>query len=344
MKRQKEIIALLVIVALLFFLITYALSIGVFYVSYQQTMDTLIDIFKGNADNSIVSDLIHYLRLPRFALALLIGSGLAVSGCVMQAVLRNPLADPYLLGISSGAGLGAVIAIALGTTTFLGFDCVGLFAFSGAMAVTIFILIISIRFAKKNTLAILLTGIACNAVCVAIISFIMIIYADAEGIQNITFWLMGSLLNNDWENIKYLALLVIPVSVFFCTRYRILNLMLLGDEAALTLGHNLMLARNLYILLCAVLVSAIVYNAGIIGFVGLIIPHITRLLTGNNHLRLLPLSALLGAVFLTWADAMSKIIVVGSEIPIGIIVSLFGTPIFIYLLLNKKYGYGKKYE
>lgn len=342
MKKLRQVIIYIGGCALFFLLITYALSLGTIQINYPDTLNILANFINNNSDNTdILSDVIYYLRLPRFIMALIIGSGLAVCGTVMQAVMKNPLADPYLLGISSGAGLGAVLAIICGATDFAGFDCIGFFAFSGALLVTFGILLISIYFGRSNSLSILLAGMAFNAVCSALISFIITVYADTEGIQNITFWLMGSLLNSDWQNLKYLLFTVLFISVFFCTRYRILNLMLLSDEASLTLGHDLIKSRRLYILLCALVIAIIVYNAGIIGFVGLIIPHIARLLTGNNHLKLLPVSAVIGAAFLAWSDVLSRIIINGSEIPIGIIVSLFGAPVFIYLLTNKKYGYGK---
>lgn len=341
MNNFKQAVFYLSMLFALCFLITYALSLGTVTISYTDTLVTLNDILRNDLQNTINTDVICYLRLPRFILALTVGSGLAVCGTVMQAVMKNPLADPYLLGIASGAGLGAVVAIILGFSDLAGFDCVGLFAFGGAIIVTACIILVSVYYGKSNSLTVLLSGMAFNAVCSAIISLILAIYGDTESIQSVTFWLMGSLLNNEWSNIKYLFLAVAVISIFFFTRYRILNLMHLGDDVALTLGHDLSSSRRLYIFLCALVVGLIVYNAGIIGFIGLIIPHIARLLTGNDHLKLLPVSAIIGAAFLVWADVLSRTIISGSEIPIGIIAALFGAPVFIYLLVNKKYGYGK---
>lgn len=327
--------------AVLFIVITYSLSLGTIKINYTDTLIILKNIVQQNLNNNILEDVIYYLRLPRFIMALIIGCGLAVTGTVMQAVMKNPLADPYLLGISSGAGLGAILAIILGITTVYGLDCVGLFAFCGAIATTIFILLVSAYCGKSNTLTILLSGMAINAVCSALISLSISVYADTEKIQSVTYWLMGSLLNANWQSISYLLVVVGGLTIFFLTRRRILNLMLLGDDVSITLGHNLSKSRQLYIMLCALIVGFIVYNSGIIGFVGLVVPHIGRLLVGNNHYKLLPLSAVLGAAVLAWADVISRIVIDGAEVPIGIVVAVLGSPVFVYLLLNRRYGYGK---
>ena len=339
MKRKSNLFWVVGSTIFLLWAITYSLSMGIVEISYQETLDILK--FWQPQEASLAADTINYLRMPRFVLALIIGWGLALTGTVMQAIMKNPLADPYLLGISSGAGLGAVIAIVLGLENVAGFDCVGIFAFLGAMGITVCILAISAWNGKSGALSVLLSGMALNAICAAIMSFIIAVYASAEGIQSITFWLMGILLNASWDRISFLFIIVAIISIFFFSRYRILNLMLLGDEVSVTLGQDLSQARRLYILLCAVIVGFVVYNAGMIGFIGLIIPHIVRLVVGNNHLYLLPLSSLCGAMFLAWSDVLSRVVIEGSEIPIGVIVSLLGSPIFVSLLMSKKYGYGK---
>ena len=324
------------------FLLIFIISCGTVEISLSKTTSSILDFIKGIASYDIETDVIYYLRLPRLILAAIIGCGLSVTGCVMQAVMKNPLADPYLLGISSGAGLGAVIAIILGFTNFWQFDAVGCFAFIGAMAVSCFIVLLSLRFSKAGNTVILLSGMALNAVCAACISLIISVYADAERIQNVTFWLMGSLQNANWNSLILLGLVAICTSLYFAKNARMLNLMLLGDEASITLGYNLAKARRLYIMLCALVVALIVYNSGIIGFVGLVVPHIARLFCGSNYKKVIPLSAFLGIIFVTAADVLSRIIIDGTEIPIGIMVSVIGAPVFIYLLLSKKHGYSKK--
>lgn len=324
-------------------ILVYLLGQGTIEIGCRKTCQILADIIQGTmSDTDILADVIYYLRLPRFALAVLIGSGLAVSGCVMQAVMKNPLADPYLLGISSGAGLGAVLAIILGLTSVMGFDSIGFFAFIGALAVTVCIILIAFCFGSANTVTILLSGMAFNAVSAACISLIISVYADAERIQSVTFWLMGSLQNAKWENIYVLAIVVFCLLFYFYKNSRILNLMLFGDEAAITLGYDLAKIRMVYVFLCAVMVGLIVYNSGIIGFIGLVVPHIVRLIYGSNYKQILPNCALTGAVFMVLADVVSRIAREGSEVPIGIVVSVIGAPVFVYLLLSKNYGYNKK--
>ncbi len=320
----------------------YVLGKGTINISFLKTVTLLQQIIMGNISNDIMQDVIYYLRLPRLILAAVIGCGLCVSGCVMQAVMRNPLADPYLLGISSGAGLGAVAAIVLGFSSIGGFDSIGFFAFIGSLIVTFSIISLSIWFNKTNTSSILLLGMALNAICSAVLSIIITVYADAERIQSVTFWLMGSMQNALWKNIVVLSFVVGPITLFFIKNSRILNLMLLGDDLSVTLGYNLANVRRFYIFLCAVIVGFVVYNSGIIGFVGLIIPHIARLLFGGNNKYVLPFCASAGAVFLAGADVLSRIVVEGTEVPIGIIVAVIGAPVFVYLLISKKYGYNRK--
>lgn len=322
--------------------LNFTIGMGTISIGFQRTAQLLWQIIQGTAAGNILADVIYYLRLPRLVLAAVVGYGLSITGCVMQAVMRNSLADPYLLGISSGAGLGAVVAIILGFTSVAGFDAIGCFAFLGALAVTVFIALLSLRFGKSGTTAILLSGMALNAVCAAGISLLISIYADAERIQSVTFWLMGSLQTAAWQKTGMLLAVVFFVSLYFVKNSRILNLMLLGDEASVTLGYDLSKMRRIYILLCALVVGLVVYNCGIIGFVGLVIPHIARLLCGGNYKRVLPMSAVLGILFMVCADAISRTIMEGSEVPIGVVVSVIGAPVFIYLLISKNYGYGKR--
>ena len=330
------------VAVVLLLLLIYILSKGTIQISYIDTANLLLDMIQGKSLDSLLGDVIYYLRLPRFLLALLIGAGLAITGAVMQAVMQNSLADPYLLGISSGAGLGAVISIVLGFTNIFGFDSVGFFAFLGAILVTLFIVLISALFGKTNTTTILLSGMALNAICGACISLLISVFADAERIQNVTFWLMGSLQNADWSNISVLAIVVIPTSIYFIKNTRMLNLMLLGDNVAVTLGYQISGARIKFIVLCSVVVGLVVYNSGIIGFVGLLVPHIARLLYGDNYKYILLKSVSIGALFVAVADVISRVAIDGSEIPIGIVVSVIGAPIFVYLLISRNYGFNKR--
>ena len=289
----------------------------------------------------VLHDIVWYVRLPRVIMAVGVGMSLAVSGCVMQAIVRNPLADPYILGISSGATLGATVAALLGVVSVFGTNAMGICAFIGAFAVSLLVQLVSNIGGRSNSIRLLLAGAALSSVCSAISNFIVYIAKDRQGMQTISFWLMGSLAGAKWENIVFILPIIIVITLFFISQSRILNLMLLGDDVAITLGTNLLRYRHLYLVLSALMIGLAVYCTGMIGFVGLMIPHVIRMLFGTDHKRLLPLSALLGSIFLIWADVACRIIIPRSELPLGILVSAIGAPSFVYLLLRKSYGFGE---
>ena len=283
---------------------------------------------------------VWYLRLPRLILAAGIGGGLAVCGVVMQAVVKNPLADPYVLGISSGASLGATLAIMAGVGAALGENSIGVMAFLGAFGVSILVVTLANVGGRASSVKLLLAGMAVSSVCGAFSNFIVYTAHDREGMQTVTYWLMGSMAGADWERDAAVLLVAALGTLFFWTQHRNLNLMLLGDESAITLGTDLHRWRQLYLLVSAAMVGFAVYAAGMIGFVGLVVPHVMRMLFGTDHKKLIPLCALSGAVFLVWADVACRVIIPGTELPIGILTSMIGAPCFIYLMARKKYGFG----
>lgn len=260
----------------------------------------------GVESGSISSDVVQYLRLPHFVLAFAVGWGLALCGTVMQAVMRNPLADPYLLGISSGAGLGAVIAMALGADAYLGVHGVSMCAFLGAVGISLAILFVASAAGKGDSLTLLLVGFAMNALCSAALSFIIQAMADTHKTKSVQFWLMGNIMADSWTDIGILAGIIAAGSIFFMEQRRILDLMLIGDELSLSMGRNLAVYRKIYILVVAVLVGSIVYVAGMVGFIGLIIPHMVRMAAGSGHKSLIPLAGLAGGCFLAWADVLGR--------------------------------------
>lgn len=283
---------------------------------------------------------VWYLRLPRLLMAAGIGMALAVCGVVMQAIVKNPLADPYVLGISSGASLGATLAIMLGVGAALGENSIGIMAFLGAFAVSLLVVGLANMGGRANSVKLLLAGMAVSSVCSAFSNFIVYIAHDRDGMQTVTYWMMGSMAGATWERDAAVLLVALLGAGFFWTQHRNLNLMLLGDESAITLGTDLHRWRQLYLLVSAAMVGFAVYAAGMIGFVGLIIPHVVRMLFGTDHKKLIPLCALAGAVFLVWADVACRVLIKGTELPIGILTSMIGAPCFIYLMARKKYGFG----
>ncbi len=327
----------------LLFSMVWALGIGSVHISYSQIINTLQQLWGSaytSVDYSPVFDIVVFLRLPRILLAATVGASLAVCGVVMQAIVKNPLADPYVIGISAGASLGATLAIMLGVGIAWGENFIGMAAFIGAFVISMIVVGIANIGGRANSIKLLLAGMSFSAICSSFSGFIVYFANNKEGIQSITYWLMGSLAGAKWEQLAFIIPIVFSIIIFFTTQSRILDLMLLGDDTAITLGRNLHQYRQFYLLLSSLLVGLAVYTSGMIGFVGLIIPHIVRMFCGTSHKNLLPINALAGAIFLVFADALCRSIIPRTEIPIGILVSLLGAPTFMYLMIKRSYGFG----
>ena len=346
--RSKEIsvaLVMLLLAVLLVLAFLWALSIGTVKLSFVQIYEGIVNQFTSGiaietAGQGPLHDIIWLLRLPRLVLAALVGMGLSVCGVIMQAVVKNPLADPYILGISSGASLGATAAILLGIGVALGENFVGIAAFIGAFAMSLGVLFISNLGGRSNSIKLLLGGMALSAVCGAFSSFIVYFANNKEGMQTIAYWMMGSFAGAKWETLAVIGPIVLLAVLFLWTQSRMLNLMLLGDESALTLGTDLHIYRQIYLLVSSLIVGFVVYSAGMIGFVGLVVPHVIRMLVGTDHKKLIPVSAMTGAVFLVIADGLCRVIIPRTELPIGILISLIGAPCFVYLMIKKTYGFG----
>ncbi len=316
-------------------------------VSYSIILNKLFGLSLGDPsqiNNLSTYNVVWLIRMPRVLLAIAVGAGLAICGTIMQATVQNPLAEPYILGISSGASLGATFSIMLGLGSFSLFSVssVSFWAFLGALGASVLVLLLSSMGSKISSAKLVLSGTVVSALCTSLSNFIMSIASNAEGMQSVKFWTMGSLAAAKWQNIGFVFLVVTLFCVFFLTQGRTLNLMLMGDEASITLGLNLNLYRRIYMIITSLLTGILVANCGIIGFVGLIIPHISRSIVGSDHKRLVPTSILLGAIFLIWADVFARIAIPNAELSIGIITGLVGAPFFVYILLRKGFGYGDK--
>ncbi len=337
---------LILLSALLAVSLLFAVTIGSSNISMADVYWVIVRQLFGIGDASYaqgsIHDVVWFIRLPRLILAVGVGIGLSVCGTVMQAIVKNPLADPYVLGVSSGAYLGAVIAILLGIGSVLGGNFVGILAFLGAFVASLAVLALANIGSRANTAKLLLSGMALSAVCSAISNFIVYMSKDKEGISTVTYWLMGSLSGANWTTNLVVLSVVLVGFVFFLTQYRTLNLMLYGDETAVTLGVSLHVWRHVYLVVCAAMVGVLVYAAGMIGFVGLVIPHCVRMLAGTDHKKVVPISALIGAVFLIWVDVCCRVLLKGNELPVGVLTGIIGAPVFIYLMIRKKYGFGGK--
>jgi len=292
-------------------------------------------VFDGpgqKAGENIDYEIFIGFRLPRVILAALVGAALACSGVVLQAILRNPLADPYILGISSGAGLGVMVAVLSGVTwNFLGGSPIGIFAFAGALITVWLVWYIGHFTGKSQVTSLLLAGVVVNAFFSAVIMFLTSI-AKSEQVHSTIFWLMGNITDKSllvlWVSAGCILTGII-VLFAFCHR---LNVLALGREEAQSLGVDVARTR-IAAFACAAFVTAIAVSlSGLIGFVGLIIPHGVRLAFGPDHRQLLPISAIIGAGFLVIADTIARIIVAPAQLPVGVITAIAGGPFFLILL------------
>lgn len=270
------------------------------------------------------------LRLPRVLFGALAGAVLALTGATMQALFRNPLAEPGLLGVSSGASLGAVMAILLGGGSFL---VLAPAAFAGSLLATALAYHLGKRY--HGMAGLLLAGIAINAICGSLIG-LMTYLADDTQLRSLTFWSMGSLAGATWPLLAVLSPCLLLLCALVLHHWRAMNALLLGEREAQHLGFPIKAVRRKLVLLTALLIGPLVAATGGIGFVGLVVPHLVRMLTGADHRQLLPASMLAGAIALVAADCLARMVVQPAELPIGIVTSLIGGPFFLWLLLSRK--------
>lgn len=333
-----------ILLIILFLSIGFAVTMGSVDISIKEVYEVILYKLFNIGDSTIgtgaVADVVWLIRMPRIVLAIAVGAGLSVVGIIMQAIVKNPLADPYILGVSSGASLGATLAVVLGIGSVFGSNSLGIMGFIGAFGVSILVLMISNIGGRSNSIKLLLSGMALSSVCSSFSSFLVYISDDSQKLKTITFWLMGSLAGAKWNEIAFILPIIILGIIFFTTQYRILNLMLLGDEVSITLGTDLHKFRIIYLLITSLMIGLLVYVSGMIGFVGLIIPHVVRIIFGTDHKKIIPIAALVGSIILIWADVISRILIKGTEIPIGIVISIIGAPLFVWLMIKKNYGFG----
>lgn len=306
------------------------LNFGVVSINPQDIISLLLN---GTADKT-KSLIIWQLRAPRIVIAALTGAALSTVGGAFQGILRNPLADPYILGVSAGAALGACVGIALQYATgYYLASYLPLFAFLGAM-LSLYLVYLSSKISySANSTGLLLAGVAITFLFSALITVLLAL--SKRELHSMLFWLMGDLSTADWKKISLITLPVIIGCLLLFFSSLDLNALSLGEEEALHLGINTGKLRMRIFFIGSIIIATVVSFTGLIGFVGLIIPHIARLLIGPDHRVMLPASALLGAIFLILCDTLARMVISPSEIPIGAITALVGAPMFIYLLRRK---------
>jgi len=312
-------------VCLLFFAV--AVMAGLKYGSVALSASELLDILLHPQDAGLQSTVVWQLRLPRVALAALVGMALAVSGTVFQAVLRNPLADPYLLGVSGGAALGAVLAL-----TFFSIQsyAVPVLAFSGALLSLLLVYLVA-RAHQAATHTLILAGVMVGSLCTAILMFLLL-YSPSDPMRSALFWLAGNLSRTEAGWLPYAATVCTGVVLLLWARASLLDVFTQGEDVAADLGVDIGRERLLLLAGGGLLVAIAVALAGLVGFVGLVVPHAARLLWGAGHARLVPAAAIAGAGFLVAADVLARTLLAPAEVPVGVITALIGAPFFLYLL------------
>lgn len=286
--------------------------------------------------SNVASTILLQIRLPRLLLGFLVGCALATVGVALQALLRNPLADPYVLGVSSGAALGAAVGILLGVgTTFLADTALPVCGFVGGLLALVIVYRMAVNSEQLPIHGLLLTGVILNAVFSALIMFITSIL-DPNRSYGMMAWLMGTLTAPTYRGLAGVVVYLSIGLVLLFSQMRALNILALGEETARTLGIDTERAKRSIFVVAALVTGAVVSVSGMIGFIGMVVPHAVRLVTGADHRLLLPASALVGGTFLMGADTIARTLIVPTEIPVGIITALAGGPFFLYLLLWRK--------
>ena len=280
-------------------------------------------------------NMIWNMRLPRVILGFIVGASLAVCGVAMQALVRNNLADPFILGVSSGASATAALFMVFGVFGFLGIFALPLSAFLGALASIVFVYTISRVGGRINIPQMLLAGVAVAMIMDAITSLITFGAKDAFKIRNVDFWLSGSLAGAKWAYLSLPLIVMIACLTYLLISYRSLNAMVLGEETAGSLGVSVQRFQKILVLVVSLLAGVAISVSGTIGFVGLMMPHLSRILLGSDHKRVLPFSALLGGMLVVWADVAARVVAAPEEMPVGLVTSLVGAPFFVILLKKK---------
>ena len=288
----------------------------------------------SGGDDPTTRSILFQLRLPRALLAGLVGGALGLSGCTLQALLRNPLAEPYVLGVSGGAAVGAVTIVVFGIGASLSW-MLPLGAFLGALAAMVLVLEVARRASpeRMDTRVLILSGVIMGAFFNAVI-LLLLSLADVESFRSAIFWMMGNLSGADWASTGLLALLLVPGAFVVLSLARAFNLLSRGEEVAFYLGASVQRVKLTAYLAASLMVAAAVAAGGVIGFVGLIVPHTVRLAWGNDHRLLLPASFLAGTAFLLLADTVARLVVAPAELPTGVVTAVAGVPFFVALLLR----------
>jgi iron complex transport system permease protein len=309
-----------------------AVTIGPADIAFSDVFTSALSVVGTGATplSPIEQSILWDLRMPRVLTAAAVGAGLALSGAVMQAVVRNPLADPYLLGLSSGASVGAVVSLVLGVQLLLPAT-----AFIGSMLALLTTVLLARLSGGLTPTRTILAGVAVSALAGALTSLLIFWHATGDSYRDILSWLMGSLSGAEWSSAATALVALAVFGIPLVASAGILNGFAFGDSAALSLGINVTAVRWSLLCATALLTGFLVSVSGAIGFIGLVLPHAVRLVTGPNHRALLPMSAIVGAIFLIWADTVARTTFDPRELPVGIVTAIIGAPAFAFILARR---------
>lgn len=330
---------LLTLVIILLISIIIGVSLGPVSISFSDVWHIIFykfGLIERENWSSGIENIVWLIRLPRVLLAVIVGAGLAVVGVTLQALVRNPLADSYILGISSGASVGAVLAIGFGFLSSFGILAVQLGGFLGALISFIIVYFLTRKRGYLNPVRLILSGIGVGYFFSGITSFITITSDNKSLAGQVLSWTLGSLARASWFDLTFPSAVLLIITFYLVFQSRNLNLLVMGDETATALGLNVDKFRRKLFIFTALMTGILVAVSGTIGFIGLIVPHAVRFVVHTDHRKVVPLSVLVGGIFLVWVDVVARTTFVPAEIPVGVITSLLGGPLFLAMLLSIK--------
>ncbi len=329
-KLSRWTVIVLLMVTALFFSIVITVCIGMTHIPFTEVFDILLG-GEGTGNNRTI---IMQIRLPRVLMAGLVGSALALAGAAMQGLFKNPMASPYILGLSSGGAFGASLAIVLGVSFATGLFAIPAMAFVFCFLTLFLVYSISKVRGRTPVETLLLSGIAVGAFFSALVSLMK--YLSGDELRSIVFWMMGGLWRADWTQVLVIIPFILVGSLMIFVLSRDLNIMMIGEDHAVNLGVNTQNVTKMVLVGSSLMTAAAVSVSGIIGFVGLIVPHILRIFVGPDHRIMLPTTLIVGAIFMIYMDTLARTLMAPEELPVGIITALLGAPFFLYLLRRRR--------
>ncbi len=318
--------------------IILATGLGSVFVAPSTTFKVLLSQIPMLGDaiaptwTALDENIILKLRLPRVLLGFVVGASLSVCGVTMQALVRNSLADPFILGVSNGAATFGTLGMLFGTFSFLGIYSLSISTFIGALVTIFIVYTLSRENGRINITKLLLIGVAISMIMNGFTSVIKLSAPNALGLHNAEFWMSGSLASAKWEYLGLPLIVLVICTMFLYINYRGLNIIILGEDSAVSLGVNVSRLQKQLIVVASLMAGVTVAVSGAIGFVGLMVPHFTRILVGGNHKKVLPVSALLGGMLVLWVDVVARMVIAPEELPVGVLTAIIGGPVFIYML------------